>query len=737
MRLLNISSVQLEKVPDSELDTEKYQYAILSHGSGFEEVEASYKDMVSVNPDFNDGFNKLRKFCEVALKAGFQYAWIEPCCVNKESSVEQNETFNSMYLWYSRSKICIAYLDDVDGSQNTWEDSEWFNSAWTLQALIASKDVAFFDRNWIAVGTKRDLLATLSTKTGIPEEVLGDPSKVSTCSVAQRMSWMSRRTTERVEDRAYSLLGLFDVHMPILYGEREKAFLRLQQHIAQKTADESLFAWSMGQFEDTSMTYSGLYAPSPSNFRDCSNIVSIIGSKGFSERNGYLSLKLPQFSHSPGLYQALLHCAPKSSLHKRVYIVLAKTGTPGEYVRVRDCKGKSMGFSSLSPRPEDWRQMSFVLEPKTPPETIFFGFWLRTLNPPGYSGCETTVLSSCETSEKDYVRQVDRNSGNTGIVRFKPLDASESPGSLQIQWLKFGFDNCCNPVIWLANDSQSERLEATFEQAAADTSRFSRVLQNEDGVMKGDIEDKISCDEGSPYFKSNDIVFGWPSGRAVVKVDQTKGLRRFAIQGLNLSISVVLQPFHSPVNSSCKRENGEESQPTPTKIWTVDITPYSEAAIGSLTPEVLVEIPEFRWLRWLWLLPWYPCALDCIDWTEEKPECNPCYLASCGYWVPKSSKGPNLIDCCYPFYRKRMARKVVEARMEEVKKLQVACESAASFEIPLLVSSSEIKRGTEGYGNSANCLVTRIVPNGTRGSDGRAAVKVPPPMYDMWAKCFG
>jgi hypothetical protein len=96
-----------------------------------------------------------------------------------------------MYLWYSCSKICIAYLGDVP--EKKLEDSEWFDRGWTLQELIAPKEVAFFDQNWKPLGTKSDLLAELSRKTRIPQAILNHTAKLSTCSVAQRFSWAATR----------------------------------------------------------------------------------------------------------------------------------------------------------------------------------------------------------------------------------------------------------------------------------------------------------------------------------------------------------------------------------------------------------------------------------------------------------------------------------------------------------------------------------------------------------------
>jgi len=96
-----------------------------------------------------------------------------------------------MYLWYSYSKICIAYLGDVPDKR--FEDSEWFDRGWTLQELIAPKEVSFFDRDWNSLGTKSNLLATLSPKTRIPQAILNQTSELSTCSVAQRFCWTATR----------------------------------------------------------------------------------------------------------------------------------------------------------------------------------------------------------------------------------------------------------------------------------------------------------------------------------------------------------------------------------------------------------------------------------------------------------------------------------------------------------------------------------------------------------------
>jgi len=103
--------------------------------------------------------------------------------------------------------------------------------------------VEFFDRTWRRIGTKVSLVATLTEVTGIDAKILIGERSLLDCSIAQRMSWAWNRKTSRVEDTAYCLLGIFDVNMPLLYGERGKAFTRLQEEIIRTSTDESIFAW--------------------------------------------------------------------------------------------------------------------------------------------------------------------------------------------------------------------------------------------------------------------------------------------------------------------------------------------------------------------------------------------------------------------------------------------------------------------------------------------------------------
>ncbi len=128
--------------------------------------------------------------------------------------------------------------------------SKWFSRGWTLQELVAPHTVLFFDSDWLFFGTKESLKSGIEGRTGIPQRILDDSTRFQSCSIACRMSWAATRQTTRIEDTAYCLLGIFDIHMPLLYGEGEAAFTRLQEEICRKTTDMSLFAWKTMQKDD-------------------------------------------------------------------------------------------------------------------------------------------------------------------------------------------------------------------------------------------------------------------------------------------------------------------------------------------------------------------------------------------------------------------------------------------------------------------------------------------------------
>lgn len=340
MRLINCSTLQLEEFFGSNIP----QYAILSHTWGSEEV--SFSDFVG-QPAIaraKEGYKKIEFTCAQASWDGLEYAWIDTCCIDKSSSSELSEAINSMFAWYRDSAKCYAYLSDVSRA-NMYQEfpkSRWFTRGWTLQELLAPKDVIFYDQDWDEMSTRSNNAEEISRIAGIdawalsssyPLRAVNEP--FSSFCVATKMSWASRRETTRLEDIAYCLLGIFNVNMPLLYGEGNSAFVRLQEEIIRRTDDHSILAWGLIPEMDHPLGLvsepvkmslmhrsrgSDLLASSPADFKNCANLRYTLGSASpFTLTNVGLQIELPlipaNLSHSPEDYGwvGLLNCSSDAS----------------------------------------------------------------------------------------------------------------------------------------------------------------------------------------------------------------------------------------------------------------------------------------------------------------------------------------------------------------------------------------------------------------------------------------
>jgi Heterokaryon incompatibility protein (HET) len=268
MRLLHTTNYEL-----TEFIGDTPEYVILSHTWG--ESEISFNDVVSgaVHTKPGPSYSKLKGTCEQAVKDGYDWVWIDTCCIDKSSSAELQESINSMYKWYQQANICYVYLTDVfdySARSTAFRQSRWWSRGWTLQELVAPTMLEFYSSDWVLIGTKLELQDEISQVTGIQKSVLESCNCTNVC-VAEKMSWAAHRHTTRDEDMAYSLLGLFDVNMPMLYGEGgRKAFMRLQEEILKRTEDHSLFLWNTRV--SSHFFLSGLLAEDPVKFcrvKDC------------------------------------------------------------------------------------------------------------------------------------------------------------------------------------------------------------------------------------------------------------------------------------------------------------------------------------------------------------------------------------------------------------------------------------------------------------------------------------
>jgi hypothetical protein len=221
-------------------------YAILSH-TWTEGQEVTYRDLVAGTGKEKDGYAKIRFCVEKAAQDGLQYSWVDTCCIDKSTSDELSTAINSMFRWYQRASKCYVYLSDVripdevidiQAFRITWEEafqhSRWFTRGWTLQELLAPSSVEFFSKEGKRLGSRTSLEKEISEVTNIPIEVFRG-QRLSDFGVDERMRWADQRKTTIKEDKAYCLLGIFGVFMPLIYGEGELyAMLRLKEEVQKR-----------------------------------------------------------------------------------------------------------------------------------------------------------------------------------------------------------------------------------------------------------------------------------------------------------------------------------------------------------------------------------------------------------------------------------------------------------------------------------------------------------------------
>lgn len=426
MRLVHTSTLELHEFVGSETP----RYAILSHT--WEDGEVLFHNMANLGALHLPGFAKISKFCERARSESLEFAWIDTCCIDKSSSAELSEAINAMYEWYSRASVCYVYLSDVSVlAQNDDEkadrekklkDCRWFTRGWTLQELLAPKYVKFFDKDWINFGSRRSLVPDLVSITGIDATHLERPHWAS---IATRMSWASSRKTTRVEDVAYCLLGLFEVNMPLLYGEGVNAFQRLQHEILKAWDDESIFAW-----RNESLVHSGMLPLSPADFSDSGDV----GPNKISRRSPtamtnrglridieqHLAYRIPRNECDPGMDPEvhLIELACEFLLTKKPITILLRAFLSGStYKRT----GTSLALGSLSQEGIEALGCYKVDKPET--------FYVSSTNYFNMNNFKNealflpTVIKLCPISaEKFAIFRLDENDGE---VRWQRIASSD------------------------------------------------------------------------------------------------------------------------------------------------------------------------------------------------------------------------------------------------------------------------------------------------------------------------
>ncbi|KAI1770026.1 HET-domain-containing protein [Hypoxylon cercidicola] len=470
MRLINVNTLELEEF----FGTKTPPYAILSHAWGEEEV--TFQDWGRRGDNAirsKKGFSKIVGACRRARADHLSYLWCDTNCIDKSSSAELTEAINSMFAWYHGSRVCYAYLADVDG-MSTFTNSRWFSRGWTLQELLAPVEVVFFDKHWTALGDRKKLAGTLSNITKIHIGALEDRETIYEYSVAQRMSWAAERQTTRPEDIAYCLLGIFDINMPLLYGEESKAFTRLQHEIIKVSADQSILAWDL---QDCGHSWTSALARSPSGFRFCGSIVRSeeFERAPYSITNVGISMKLILI---PTLMQGVvlvgLNCAKelhketpqklpegtKLRRHFRVWIPLRHL-RHDTYARIHH-RSSNIFLEHLYPSLVQSTPADLLLSLDTPPALTTHQFMkpaeiLRRFSAHAPSGVFIKVASGKLTPHGHAFREV-YPLGDVVFIQLKRRDISTSSHQL----VSCGVFTIIFSVLWDKNGSLQEWLYTTM-----------------------------------------------------------------------------------------------------------------------------------------------------------------------------------------------------------------------------------------------------------------------------------
>ncbi|KAK3365058.1 hypothetical protein B0T24DRAFT_652229 [Lasiosphaeria ovina] len=277
-------------------------YAILSHTWGKPTEELTFDDVKKGNVDkLGVGTDKFHGCCRLAK-------------YHDADAEELREAINSMFRWYCDVHVCLVFLADI-------------TRGWTLQELLAPRNLVFYNAAWVHLGTKLDFRNEIQRITGgHPPTRLEWRANVQVTSMAQRMSWAASRSTTREEDPAYCLLGIFDVMMPMLYEEA----------IMRKTRDDSILAWNLPALTKalrhaSAAAYSvgsGVLAVGPLGFAACGQIArrKLSADDPLDVRGGNLRLNLRLYTRlATGGILGLLECGPENDAGSVSSLLIAGT----------------------------------------------------------------------------------------------------------------------------------------------------------------------------------------------------------------------------------------------------------------------------------------------------------------------------------------------------------------------------------------------------------------------------
>jgi hypothetical protein len=233
---------------------EYYRYATFSHK--WEDSEPLFENVIRIvvyDLDESLTHDKLQMFCKIVRDSGFRWAWSDTCCINKADHFVLQEALVSMFKWYEGSALTIVLLRGVRSPSKRGDlvGSIWNTRAWTFQEYHASKVVRFYTEDWkpylnLDIPNHKEspeIIAEMEEVTRVSAEALM-ALRPGLDDIREKLRLASTRQTTRVEDAAYSLLGIFSMSLPVVYGEGDKALGRFLAQLLTSSGDSSILAWT-------------------------------------------------------------------------------------------------------------------------------------------------------------------------------------------------------------------------------------------------------------------------------------------------------------------------------------------------------------------------------------------------------------------------------------------------------------------------------------------------------------
>ena len=231
-----------------------YRYATFSHK--WEDNEPLFEKVIHIVVyDLEESLthDKLQMFCKIVRDSGFHWAWSDTCCINKGDHVVLQEALVSMFKWYEGSALTIVLLRGVRSPSKRGDlvRSIWNTRAWTFQEYHASKVVRFYTEDWKPYlnpdipnhKESPEIISEMEEATGVSARALL-ALRPGLDDIREKLRLASTRRTTRVEDSAYSLLGIFSMSLSVVYGEGDKALGRFLAQLLTSSGDTSILAWT-------------------------------------------------------------------------------------------------------------------------------------------------------------------------------------------------------------------------------------------------------------------------------------------------------------------------------------------------------------------------------------------------------------------------------------------------------------------------------------------------------------